>query len=215
MVPQRWRAFLLLKTFASLRWGEITALTRQDLDLERRTVRVRRQFVTVPGGLDVGPPKSRAGLRIVSFPAGILPELHRHLDRFAGDGPSGLVFPNQHGRPYRRGNFNKAVGWAEVRERLGVPDLHRHDLRHAGNTFAARSGASLRDLMVRMGHDSPAAALIYQHSSRASDEAIAAALDAQLTDRLQKAENDSRDGSGAHVGPDEGQSARPEEAETR
>ena len=160
-MPERWQAFLLLKTFASLRWGEITALTRQDLDLERRTVRVRRQFVTVLGGLDVGPPKSRAGLRIVSFPAGILPELHRHLDRFAGDGPSGLVFPNEHGRPSRQGNFNKAVGWAQVRERLGVPDLHLHDLRHAGNTFAAQSGASLRDLMVRMGHDSPAAALIY------------------------------------------------------
>ena len=55
--------------------------------------------------------------------------------------------------------------------------------------------------MVRMGHDSSAAALIYQHSSRASDEAIAAVLDAQLTARIQAAETDSRDGSGAHVGP--------------
>ena len=76
------------RLFASLRWGEIIALTRQDPYLERRTVHVRRQFVTVPGDLDVGPPKSRAGLPVVSFPAGILPELHRHLDRFAGDGPS-------------------------------------------------------------------------------------------------------------------------------
>ena len=63
-------------------------------------------------------------------------------------------------------------------------------------------GASLRDLMVRMGHDSPAAALIYQHSSRASDEAIAAALDAQLTARLREAERKSRNGSGAQMGPD-------------
>ena len=37
--------------------------------------------------------------------------------------------------------------------------------------------------MTRMGHDSPAAALIYQHSSRVADEAIAAALDARLTQR--------------------------------
>jgi integrase len=56
-------------------------------------------------------------------------------------------------------------------------------LRHTGNTLAAQSGASLRDLMTRMGHDSPAAALIYQHSSRVADEAIAAALDARLTER--------------------------------
>jgi integrase len=186
MVPERWRAFVLLKTFASLRWGEITALTRQDVDLERRTVRIHRQFVTVPGGLELGPPKSRAGVRIVSFPAGILPELRRHLDHFSGDGLSGLVFPTEHGRPLHRGNFNKAVPWADIRDRLGVPGLHLHDLRHTGNTLAAQSGASLRDLMVRMGHDSPAAALVYQHSSRASDEAIAAALDAQLTARLRR-----------------------------
>jgi hypothetical protein len=34
-----------------------------------------------------------------------------------------------------------------------------------------------------MGHDSPAAALIYQHSSRVADEAIGAAFDARLIER--------------------------------
>jgi integrase len=64
-----------------------------------------------------------------------------------------------------------------------LPNLHLHDLRHTGNTLAAQSDASLRDLMTRMGHDSPAAALIYQHSSQVADEAIATALDARLTKR--------------------------------
>ena len=87
------------------------------------------------------------------------------------------------GTSRHRGNFNPAVGWRQAREQIGVPKLHLHDLRHTGNTLAAQSGASLRDLMTRMGHDSPAAALIYQHSSRVADEAIAAALDARLTER--------------------------------
>jgi integrase len=94
-----------------------------------------------------------------------------------------LVFVNEHGQPWHRGNFNPAVRWREVREQIGVPNLHLHDLRHTGNTLAAQSGASLRDLMTRMGHDSPAAALIYQHGSRVADEAIAAALDARLSER--------------------------------
>lgn len=93
------------------------------------------------------------------------------------------MFVNEHGQPWHRGNFNPAVRWREAREKIGVPNLHLHDLRHTGNTLAAQSGASLRDLMTRMGHDSPAAALIYQHSSRAADEAIAAALDARLSER--------------------------------
>jgi integrase len=183
LMPDRWKAFLLLKTFASLRWGEITALTRNDLDLERRTVRTRRQFLTVRGGLQLGPPKSRAGNRMVSFPAAILPELQHHLDTYSLDGPDGLVFVNERGQPWNRGNFNRAVRWRKARKQIGVPDLHLHDLRHTGNTLAAQPGASLRDLMTRMGHDSPAAALIYQHSSRIADEAIAIALDARLSER--------------------------------
>ena len=59
---------------------------------------------------------------------------------------------------------------------IGVPELHFHDLRHTGNTLAAQTGASLRDLMTRMGHDSPRAALIYQHASSDADKAIAEAL---------------------------------------
>ena len=55
LVPDRWRAFVLLMTFASMRWGAVTALTRGDLDLEKRTVRVSRQFMTVRGGIEVGP----------------------------------------------------------------------------------------------------------------------------------------------------------------
>jgi integrase len=87
------------------------------------------------------------------------------------------------GTSRHRGNFNPEVGWRRARVQIGVPKLHLHDLRHTGNTLAAQSGASLRDLMTRMGHDSPAAALIYQHSSRVADEAIAAALDARLIQR--------------------------------
>jgi hypothetical protein len=54
-----------------------------------------------------------------------------------------------------------------------------------------------------MGHDSPAAALIYQHSSRAADAAIAAALDARLVARAEAAETGSRKTDGARVGPAE------------
>ena len=42
---------------------------------------------------------------------------------------------------------------ANAVEAIGMPGLHFHDLRHTGNQFAANSGAGLRDLMARMGHD--------------------------------------------------------------
>lgn len=51
-----------------------------------------------------------------------------------------------------------------------------HDLRHLGATLAATSGASTREIMRRLGHQSPSEALIYQHATENRDQAIAAAL---------------------------------------
>jgi hypothetical protein len=65
---------------------------------------------------------------------------------------------------------------AEARDAVGLSGLHLPDLRHTGNTMAAATGASLRELTERMGHSSPRAALIYQHATRDRDEAIAAAM---------------------------------------
>lgn len=59
---------------------------------------------------------------------------------------------------------------------VGMPQLHLHDLRHAGNTWAAATGASTKELMARMGHSNAAAALRYQHATADRDQAIALAL---------------------------------------
>jgi len=101
-VPKRWCAFTLLKTFASLRWGEITALTPDDLDLELCTVRVRRQFLTVKGRAGDRSVEVEGGLRVVSFPRAILPTLTEHPDEFSTDGLEAPVFPNEHGEPLPR-----------------------------------------------------------------------------------------------------------------
>ena len=56
------------------------------------------------------------------------------------------------------------------------PDLHFHDLRHTGATLAAATGATLADLMARIGHSTPAMALRYQYAVEGRDQQIAAAL---------------------------------------
>lgn len=93
------------------------------------------------------------------------------------------MFTGPTGAPLRRGNFNKLVRWQEVIAKVGMIGLHFHDLRHTGNTLAATTGASTRDLMARMGHDSINAAIIYQHATNEAGQAIANALDALLRSR--------------------------------
>nr|MBA2559757.1 site-specific integrase [Propionibacteriales bacterium] len=54
--------------------------------------------------------------------------------------------------------------------------LRFHDLRHTGAVLAASTGATLAELMGRLGHSTPTAALRYQHAAQGRDMAIAKAL---------------------------------------
>jgi integrase len=85
------------------------------------------------------------------------------------------------GAALRRNNFHRSFGWSELVVKAGLPaGFHFHDLRHTGNTLAAASGASTRELMHRMGHGSMRAALIYQHATSDRVHEIAAALGAGI-----------------------------------
>jgi integrase len=174
-LPVRYRAMALLATFAGLRWGELVGLRRENIDLATREIRIVETTAELDkGGLLPETPKSRAGRRIVAFPDELVPELRWHLERFAEAGERGLVFVGPKGAPLRRSNFRPI--WNAARIRAGAPELHFHDLRHVGGTLAAATGASLKELMARLGHSSTRAALMYQHASRDRDQAIARAL---------------------------------------
>jgi integrase len=194
-VPRRFRALILLTTFACLRWGEVTALQRCDVDTDAGTVRVRQAFVEHRGtGLVLGPPKSRAGLRTVAIPSAVPPALRTHFYDHVEVEPDAFVFTGEAGRLIWRGSFNKLVKWSEAVDAIGAAGLHFHDLRHTGNTLASRApGASLRDLMARMGHDSPRAALIYQHTNSQADRGIADALSEAVDEHHRKSTQMQRD----------------------
>ncbi|MEU8318035.1 site-specific integrase [Nonomuraea sp. NPDC048881] len=99
-MPARLRAPVLLSTFASLRWGEVAALRRMDLDLNARTVSVRQQHVELDTGeLLVGPPKSRAGVRTIAIPEAIIPMLREHLDEFTTAETNALIFTGARRHP--------------------------------------------------------------------------------------------------------------------
>jgi integrase len=174
-LPVRYRAMALLATFASMRWGELVGLRRENIDLDTCEIRILETAAELDRG-DLLPetPKSRAGRRTVTFPAELVPELRWHLERFAQPGERGLVFAGPKGAMLRRSNFRPI--WNAACDKAGMPGLHFHDLRHVGGTLAAATGASLKELMARLGHSSTRAAMIYQHATRDRDQAIARAL---------------------------------------
>ncbi|MGI5139191.1 MULTISPECIES: tyrosine-type recombinase/integrase [unclassified Streptomyces] len=178
MAP-RYRLLVLLAAFTGLRFGELASLRRRDVDTENGALMVQRaQAEMQTGALFDKAPKSDAGVRPVAFPTELLPDMKGHLDANAGPGRDGHVFLGPQGGRLRRSNFRD--DWTNARKKAGITaDVHFHDLRHTGNTLAA-SGASLRELMTRMGHSTPRAALIYQHMVNGRDREIADRLGSMI-----------------------------------
>ena len=87
-VPERYRALLLLATFANLRFGELAGLRRGAVDLDQCEVRVRKATAETGDGRLIDDDLSRAGIRSVSFPRDIAPGLAGHLERFAAPAPA-------------------------------------------------------------------------------------------------------------------------------
>lgn len=178
-IQPRYRALVLLAAFSGLRWGELVGLRRRDLDLTAGTLRVRRNIAELHSGERlVKEPKSAAGKRTVAIPAVIHDELATHLAVYSEHGADGRVFVGAKGATPRRNHFNRL--WRKACGQTGIKGLHFHDLRHTGNTLAAATGASTRELMTRMGHSTARAALIYQHATAERERLIGNAVSAAV-----------------------------------
>ena len=117
-----------------------------------------------------------AGRRVVAFPVELVPMIEAHLADHVQAAPDSLVFTSREGLPLRRTKFRPH--WADACEKAEIVGLHFHDLRGSGATWAATAGATVRELMSRLGHATPAVALRYQHATVERDKAIADRLGA-------------------------------------
>lgn len=183
-MPERLRLAVLLGAWCALRYGEIAELRRRDVDVTRGIITVSRGVTwpsrrsEVVGKLRSEPvvstPKSTAGIRDVHVPPHILDDVKAHLKAHTQPGRDGMLFASSTGRHIHP----RAFGWKfhQARVKAGRPDLRFHDLRHTGAVLAAQTGATLAELMARLGHSTPGAAMRYQHAAADRDKAIAQAL---------------------------------------
>src|SRR5215469_11243970 len=109
----------------------------------------------------------------------------RHLEAFTPPGLDAFVFVHAQGGQLRRSNFSKP--WARAVGNAGLPSgVDVHDLRHTGNTLTAEAGASLAELMTRMGHSSTRAAKVYLYAREERDRQLADVLDRMARRELKR-----------------------------
>jgi integrase len=182
-VPVRYRSLVLLAGFCGLRLGELLGLERRHVNLLHGTLTIDQQEQQLRDGrLLVGPPKTEAGMRTLALPPPLIPELEQQLSYWALPGRDGRLFPGERGGPLRRHVWQKY--WDRARHAVGLGQSFRfHDLRHTANTLIASSGATTAELMLRMGHASPQAALRYQHATAERDARLAREFGEQIDRR--------------------------------
>ena len=174
-MPERLRLMVTLASWCALRFGETVELRRSDVDLSDEVIRVRRAAVRTQGGtFAITTPKSDAGVRDVAIPPHIIPQIEVHLAKYVGKKRDSLLFPNEVGEHLQPSTLYRH--WYKARAEAKRDDLRWHDLRHSGAVLAAATGASLAELMARLGHSTPQAAMRYQHAAQGRDREIAALL---------------------------------------
>jgi integrase len=173
-MPERLQLMVTLASWCALRFGEAVELRRGDVDLSQEVIRIRRAAVRTKGAYTITTPKSDAGVRDVAIPPHIIPAIEQHLAKYVDRGRDSLLFPAEHDGHLQPSTVQRH--WYRARAKAGRKDLRWHDLRHSGAVLAAATGATLAELMARLGHSTPQAAMRYQHAAAGRDREIAALL---------------------------------------
>ncbi len=170
-----------------LRQGELLALRWDDVDLDRRTLRVRHTLARVNGRLTLLEPKTERSRRTVILPDVVIVSLRAHRTRqrmerlVAGSRwtESGHVFTTIVGTPIEAAAVTRAFH-AALR-RAGLPRSRFHDLRHAAATFLLGYGFTLEDVKNLLGHSSIVlTSNTYGHVLEQRQEQVARGMDVVL-----------------------------------
>ena len=179
----RLEALYVTALHTGLRQGELLALRWDDVDLEGRTLQVRRTLTRDRGKLDVGPTKTAKGRRTVQLTRDAAEALRDHLTRqleeigVLGDSyePGGLVFATTKGTPINPTNLRKR-SLAPLLVRAGLPHQTFHQLRHTAATILLLKNVNPKIVSEMLGHASIAITLdTYSHVlPNMQDSAVAA-----------------------------------------
>lgn len=156
--------FLLM---TGLRVGEERALRWADIDFDAARMNVERQL-PLKTGKGFTPPKD-GSVRTIELPPEAVQLLKQQKiaqaearlkagDRWKeNDTTTDLVFRSESGHFIAESVMHKAV--KAVGEKIGMPALHPHDLRHSYAVAALRSGIDVKTVQNNLGHKNAAMTL--------------------------------------------------------
>jgi|UniRef100_A0A7C1GCS9 integrase/recombinase XerD len=141
------RLIVLLLFTTGLRINELVSLRLTDIDIEKRSIRVRGKG---------------AKERIVYFPEFVLPILKEHLESIKN---SEWLFPSEASDHIHYTTVERIL--KRLKKKAGITKrVTPHVLRHTFATLSLASGLDIREIQELLGHSSLNTTQIYTHVSR-------------------------------------------------
>ena len=160
-----------LELCTGLRKGELVALRWEDLDPEKRTLRVDKQGVSVPGGgVKVTRPKTETSIRTLSVSQEVVRLLEQEHEKHP-ENP--YMFPSPvTGGMYYPDTINSLH--EKILKGAGLPHVRLHDMRHTAATLMLQNGVDVRTLSAMLGHyDAGFTLRTYTHTTTKQQEEAA------------------------------------------
>lgn len=184
----RLEALYVLALTTGMREGELLGLRWEDLDLEAGSLRVQGTLYRGPEGFVIGEPKTKGSRRHIALGPLAIESLRHHrvnqtaerLLRGAAWQDSGLVFPNELGRPIEATNLRRR-SFEPLLAKAGLPRIRFHDLRHSAATLLLGQGIHPKIVSERLGHSQISITLdLYSHVTPTMQRQAADAMETLL-----------------------------------
>lgn len=165
---ESYHAFEILY-WCGIRLGELLALTAEDFDFEKKTLRINKSYQQIKGKDVITTPKTRKSNRVLTLPDFLVDEMQDYISRL----PWYLKVDDRIFTITKSGLHHEMDrGCRET----GVKRIRVHDLRHSHVSMLIEMGFSAVDIANRVGHESVKVTYRYAHMFPNKDLMIAKKL---------------------------------------
>lgn len=171
--PVSYYAFEILY-WCGIRVGELLALTQEDLDFSKQTLRINKSYQRLNGEDYITPPKTPKSNRIITIPKFLCLELENYFNMLYEYSSNDRVF--QISKGYLHAEMDRGVKIS------GVKRIRIHDLRHSHVSLLIDMGFSAVAIGERVGHESIDITYRYAHLFPSVQQEMANKLDEVMRD---------------------------------
>lgn len=165
--PLSYYAFELL-FWTGIREGELLALTKEDIDLERKILHIRKSYQRLEKMDIITEPKTEKSIRDINLPDFLCDELEDYFGMLYKCKDDTRLF--EVSKHYLQHEMKRGC------KESGVKKIRIHDLRHSHVAYLIELGFSPVEIAERMGHESISVTFTYSHLYPSKQKS--------LTDRL-------------------------------